>query len=125
MKKVFCIVLCLVTLLCVTSAFASEKLDAYTEALKSKTWEMKGATLVNTSVAAPNLTLVGAYFTKISLTNSSIQLFEDADGKIYITFSKSPIGGGNFDDLAVAEIIFNDNMTAFILLSDGCADLYK
>ena len=125
MKKLFCIVLCLVTLFCVTSAFASEKLDTYTEALKSKTWEMKGATLVNTSVAAPNLTLVGAYFTEISLSNFDISLFENAEGKIYMTFRHSPIGGGNFDDLAVAEIIFNENMSAFILLSDGCADLYK
>ncbi len=125
MKKLFCILLCLITLFSVTSAFASEKLDSYTEALKSKTWKMKGATLVNTSVAAPNLSLVGAYFKEISLTDSNIQLFEDSDGKIYMTFSQKRIGTSDFFDIAIAEIIFNEDMSAFILFSDGCADLYK
>lgn len=125
MKKVFCIVLCLVLLLCATSVFASDRLESYKTALKSKTWKMTACTLVDTSNAAPNLTLVGAYFTSISLPNKDIQLFEDADGKIYMTFSYRNFYGGNFNDFAVAEIIFNDDMSAFILYSDECADLFQ
>ena len=125
MKKVLCILLCLVLLVCTTTALASDRLDAYKTALESKTWEMTACTLVETSEAAPNLTLVGAYYTSISLSNKEIQLFEDADGRIYMTFAHKNSYGGNFKDFAIAEIIFNDDMSAFILYSDGCADFFE
>ncbi len=124
MKKVFCILLCLVLLACAATSLASDRLDAYKAALKSKKWVMTASTLVETSKAAPNLTLVGAYYTKISLPKKDIQLFEDADGRIFMTFAHGTRGSDS-KDFAIAEILFNDDMSAFILYSDGCADLFE
>lgn len=103
------------------------RLDAYKTALKSKTWRMTASTLVETSKVAPNLSLVGAFYTFISLPNKEIQLFEDADGRIYMTFAHKNdyYIMSNFKDFAIAEIIFNDDMSSFILYSDGCADLFE
>lgn len=125
MKKVFCILMCMVLLICVTTALASDTFEEYKTALKSKTWELKALSPDTSSKVAPNLDTILNLYKEISLTNNEIQLFEAADGKTYMTFRYENSFLSKGDAFLIAEIVFNEDMSAFILYSDGCAILFE
>ena len=86
------------------------------QALTDNTWKFTASSVEKNDAA---MMLIPETYDTIHLPNKGIRLFESTAGQIYIVFM--------FDsqkEMSVAEIIFDQDMSSFILYSNGSAIMY-
>ena len=103
-------------LLLTSTALASERLDVCQQALTDSSWKFSASSVEKSDAA---VMLIPETYGVIQLPNTGIRLFESTAGQIYIVFMFD-----SQDEMSVAEIIFDQDMSSFILYSNGSALMY-
>lgn len=117
MKKL--IVVLMVMMMLMTGAAVADTLDDYDNNLKG-TWTYKDFQHWKLENAAPNLSSITTWYEKLTYPASSIELFEDEAGKVYLFTC-----GSAYKDGCLAEIVFSKDKKSFLLMEGDFAVLYK
>ncbi len=117
MKKIIA-VMTIITILMASVAMANT-LDEYESNLKG-TWTYKNFNHWKLENTAPNLDSITVWYDTLTYPSSSVQLFEDESGKVYLFTC-----GSNYKDGCLAEIVFSKDKKAFLLIEGEFAVLYK
>ena len=115
MKKLL-LSLIVVTLLLTSTALASERLEVCQQALTDNSWKFTASSVEKSDAT---MKLIPEAYGVIQLPNTGIRLFESTAGQIYIVFMFD-----SQNEMSVAEIIFDQDMSSFILYSNGSAIMY-
>lgn len=117
MKRFLAIVLMAMIMCSVANAFASERLQEYESALTNDTWKPVAYGFVNDKSGI--YTMFFQVIPEIRLPNDAIKLFERPSGDILLTAVDGEV-------MCIADIIFDDKMSSFVLYSsDGAALLFQ
>ncbi len=117
MKKIIT-VMTLLTILMAGVAMA-DTIDEYDSNLNG-TWTYQNFNHWKLENAAPNLDSITVWYDTLTYPSSSIQLFEDESGKVYLFTCES-----NYKDGCLAEIVFSRDKNSFLLIEGEFAVLYK
>ena len=122
MKKVIALGIVILILSLSSMALASEKYTLYEQALSANTWNIVGYQFMKDE---DNLELLLEYSggSEIKLPDENIKLFEDSSGQIYLVYCHGY--EGRYRVISIGEIIFDKDMSSFILYSNGHALLYE
>ena len=112
-------VLLMVMVMCLAGTAVADKLDDYDSNLKG-TWVYKDFNHWKLENAAPNLDSITVWYDKLTYPSSSLQLFEDESGKVYLFTC-----GSKYQDGCLAEIVFSKDKTSFLLVEGEFAVLYN
>ena len=94
-------------------------LDDYESNLQGS-WTYKDFSRWKLENAAPNLDGITVWHDTLTYPDSSIQLFEDEAGKVYLFTC-----GGTYKDGCLAEIVFSKDKKSFLLIEGEFAVMYK
>ena len=117
MKKIIAVMMVLAIL--VTGVALADTLDEYESNLKG-TWTYKDFNHWKLENAAPNLDSITVWYDTLTYPTSSIQLFEDESGKVYLFTC-----GSTYKDGCLAEIVFSKDKKSFLLIEGDFAVLYQ
>ncbi len=117
MKK-FIAMMTLLTIL-MTGVAMADTLDEYDSNLRG-TWTYKDFNHWKLENAAPNLESITVWYDTLTYPSSSIQLFADESGKVYLFTC-----GINYKDGCLAEIVFSRDKKSFLLIEGEFAVMYR